>query len=77
MALNQLVKSPGDTYLRAVLEGLESAVTFNMVTGFATVAGLDLIEDAIKKVLDRGGTGRERLLAGAATGRAAGALGAP
>jgi HKD family nuclease len=54
----RLVTSPGDSYAREMLDALADATSFVLVTGFASVAGVEVIEQAVRRVLERGGQGR-------------------
>jgi HKD family nuclease len=54
----RLVTSPGDSYAKEMLNALDGAESFVLVTAFATSSGLAVVEPAITQVLDRGGQGR-------------------
>jgi HKD family nuclease len=53
-----LVTSPGDDYANAMLAALADAKSFVLVTGFASVSGVQVLERAIGDVLRGGGQGR-------------------
>ena len=54
----RLVTSPGEAYAREMLSSLADATFFVLVTAFASVAGVEVVEPAIRAVLERGGRGR-------------------
>lgn len=58
MTTTRLVTSPGDDYAREMLSALSDATRFILVTGFASVGGVELIANAVRGVLERGGQGR-------------------
>jgi hypothetical protein len=54
----RLVTSPGEGYAREMLSALADATSFVLITAFASVAGVEVVEPAIRAVLERGGQGR-------------------
>jgi len=58
MAITRLVTSPGENYAHEILSALADATSFVLVTAFASVAGIQVVEPAIRAVLERGGHGR-------------------
>ena len=58
MTTLRLVVSPGTSYADEMLAALADATAFTLVTGFASVAGVRMVEPALRAVIDRGGQGR-------------------
>ena len=54
----KLVASPGESYAQEILDSLSDATSFTLITGFASVAGIEVVAESIEKLLARGGQGR-------------------
>ena len=48
----RLVSSPDQSYVEEVMAGLEEAHSFVLVTAFASVAGIEMLAPAIRRVVD-------------------------